>query len=202
MANKKNGGKATKNETKNAQVKAEQVKNETKLQATVAESQAENTVAEPFIESPAADVANVEAPVAESSAEKQAQEPKVAAKAPKPAGVAALDALFADAGMSPASGKKKTDEYQTKNLAADKRVEGESINKQHEAWTEAYQKQRIAAVKLGKYRTAVLGLPAGIRKFSQGKFRPATGWEEAAKKLDPEKLKKYLEMEAAVEALA
>ena len=104
--------------------------------------------------------------------------------------------------MNPASGKKKTDEYQTKNLAADKRVEGESINKQHEAWTEAYQKQRIAAVKLGKYRTSVLGLPAGIRKFNQGKFRPATGWEEAAKKLDPEKLKKYLEMEAAVEALA
>ena len=124
------------------------------------------------------------------------------AETTKPAGVAALDALFADAGMSPASGKKKTDEYQTKNLAADKRVEGESINKQHEAWTEAYQKQRIAAVKLGKYRTQTLGLPAGIRKFSQGKFRPATGWEEAAKKLDPEVLEKYLAMEAAVEAIA
>lgn len=183
MANKKNSGKTTKNETKNAQTNAEQVKNETKLQAAVAE---------PLIAVSAA----------EATEEKQAQEPKVAAKAPKPAGVAALDALFADAGMSPASGKKKTDDYQAKNLAADKRIEGESINKQHEAWTEAYQKQRIAAVKLGKYRTAVLGLPAGIRKFSQGKFRPATGWEEAAKKLDPEKLKKYLEMEAAVEALA
>ena len=120
----------------------------------------------------------------------------------KPAGVSALDALFAEAGMSPASGKKKTDEYQTKNLAADKRVEGESINKQHVAWTEAYQKQRIAAVKLGKYRTSVLGLPSGIRKFNQGKFRSATGWDEAAKKLAPEALKKYLEMEAAVEALA
>ena len=135
--------------------------------------------------------------------ESNAQTASVAeAQTSKPAGVAALDALFAEEGMTPASGKKKTDEYQTKNLAADKRVEGESINKQHEAWTEAYQKQRIAAVKLGKYRTSVLGLPAGIRKFNQGKFRPATGWEEAAKKLDPEKLKKYLEMEAAVEALA
>ncbi len=72
------------------------------------------------------------------------------AQTSKPAGVAALDALFAEAGMNTASGKKKTDEYQTKNLAADKRVEGESINKQHEAWTEAYQKQRIAAVMLGK----------------------------------------------------
>ena len=189
MANKKNSSKKN-NETKNAQPKAEQVKNETKLQA--ADAIAANTVAEPLIAVSAA----------EATEEKHAQEPKVAAKAPKPAGVAALDALFADAGMSPASGKKKTDEYQAKNLAADKRIEGESINKQHEAWTEAYQKQRIAAVKLGKYRTAVLGLPAGIRKFSQGKFRPATGWEEAAKKLDPEKLKKYLEMEAAVEALA
>ena len=125
-----------------------------------------------------------------------------APKTSKPAGVAALDALFAEAGMNPASGKKKTDEYQTKNLAADKRVEGESINKQHEAWTEAYQKQRIAAVKLGKYRTTTLGLPAGIRKFNQGKFRPGAGWDEAAKKLDPEVLKKYLEMEAAIEALA
>lgn len=192
MANKKNSSKKN-NETKNAQRKAEQVKNETKLQTIVAEAQVENTVAEQLIESPASDVTNVEAPVAESSVEKQATS--------KPAGVAALDALFAEAGMSPASGKKKTDEYQTKNLAADKRVEGESINKQHEAWTEAYQKQRIAAVKLGKYRTSVLGLPAGIRKFNQGKFRPATGWEEAAKNLDPEKLKKYLEMEAAVEAL-
>lgn len=185
MANKKNGGKATKNETKNAQCKAEQVKNETKVQATVAEP----LTTEALIK---------EAHNEEPSAEKQVKEPQ----APKPAGVAALDALFADAGMSPASGKKKTDEYQAKNLAADKRVAGESINKQHEAWTEAYQKQRIAAVKLGKYRTSVLGLPAGIRKFSQGKFRPATGWEEAAKKIDPEKLKKYLEMEAAVEALA
>ena len=192
MAKEKNGNKATKNEKKNAQLKAEQVKNETKLQAAVADAIAANTVAEPLIAVPAA----------EATEEKQAQEPKVAAKAPKPAGVAALDALFADAGMSPASGKKKTDDYQAKNLAADKRIEGESINKQHEAWTEAYQKQRIAAVKLGKYRTSVLGLPAGIRKFNQGKFRPATGWEEAAKKLDPEKLKKYLEMEAAVEALA
>lgn len=190
MANKKNGGKATKNETKNAQCKAEQVKNETKVQAAVAE----NTVAEPLT----TEALTKEAHNEETSAEKQVKEPQ----APKPAGVAALDALFADAGMSPASGKKKTDDYQAKNLAADKRIEGESINKQHEAWTEAYQKQRIAAVKLGKYRTAVLGLPAGIRKFSQGKFRPATGWEEAAKKLDPEKLKKYLEMEAAVEALA
>ena len=189
MANKKNSSKKN-NETKNAQPKAEQVKNETKLQA--ADAIAANTVAEPLIEVPAA----------EATEEKQAQEPKVAAKAPKPAGVAALDALFADAGMSPASGKKKTDDYQAKNLAADKRVEGESINKQHEAWTEAYQKQRIAAVKLGKYRTAVLGLPAGIRKFNQGKFRPATGWDEAAKKLDPETLNKYLKMEAAVEALA
>ena len=162
MANKKNCGKNTKNENKNAQPTAEQViNNESNAQAAPA-------------------------PAAET----------------KPAGVAALDALFADAGMSPASGKKKTDEYQAKNLAADKRVEGESINKQHEAWTAAYQKQRIAAVKLGKYRTSVLGLPAGIRKFNQGKFRPVTGWEEAAKKLDPEKLKKYLEMEAAVEALA
>ena len=163
MANKKNNGKNAKNETKNAQHKAEQVNNQ-----------------------------NV------------APETQTAPETPKsnPAGVSALDALFAEAGMNPASGKKKTDEYQTKNLAADKRVEGESINKQHEAWTEAYQKQRIAAVKLGKYRTAVLGLPAGIRKFNQGKFRPATGWEEAAKKVDPEALKKYLEMEAAVEALA
>lgn len=165
MANKKNGGN-TKNETKNAQSKAEQVIDN--------ESNAQTAPVAP------------EAPKAES----------------KPAGVAALDALFAEAGMNPASGKKKTDEYQTKNLAADKRVEGESINKQHEAWTEAYQKQRIAAVKLGKYRTAILGLPAGIRKFNQGKFRPGAGWDEAAKKLDPETLKKYLEMEAAVEALA
>lgn len=162
MAKEKNSSKKN-DETKNAQLKAEQVINN--------ESNAQTT----------------QAPTAETS---------------KPAGVAALDALFAEAGMSPASGKKKTDDYQAKNLAADKRVEGESINKQHEAWTEAYQKQRIAAVKLGKYRTATLGLPAGIRKFSQGKFRPATGWDEAAKKLDPEKLKKYLEMEAAVEALA
>lgn len=127
--------------------------------------------------------------------------PVAEAQTSKPAGVAALDALFAEAGMSPASGKKKTDDYQAKNLAADKRVEGESINKQHEAWTEAYQKQRIAAVKLGKYRTATLGLPAGIRKFNQGKFRPGAGWDEAAKKLAPEVLQKYLEMEAAVEAL-
>ena len=192
MANKKNVGKTTKNETKNAQPKAEQVKNETKLQAAVADVIEANTVAEPLIAVPSAEVTE----------EKQAQEPKVASKTPKPAGVAALDALFADAGMSPASGKKKTDDYQAKNLAADKRVEGESINKQHEAWTASYQKQRIAAVKLGKYRTAVLGLPAGIRKFNQGKFRPATGWDEAAKKLDPETLNKYLKMEAAVEALA
>ena len=167
MANKKNGGKTTKNETKNAQLTAEQVINN--------ESNAQTAQA-PEAQAPKADT--------------------------KPAGVAALDALFAEAGMNPASGKKKTDEYQTKNLAADKRVEGESINKQHEAWTEAYQKKRIAAVKLGKYRTAVLGLPAGIRKFNQGKFRPATGWDEAAKKLDPETLNKYLKMEAAVEALA
>lgn len=197
MANKKNGGKATKNETKNAQSNAEQVKNEVKSRIAVADAVAENTVAEPLIEAPVTEAHNEE-----PSAEKKAEEPQAASKTPKPAGVAALDALFADAGMSPASGKKKTDEYQAKNLAADKRIEGESINKQHEAWTEAYQKQRIAAVKLGKYRTAVLGLPAGIRKFNQGKFRPATGWEEAAKKLNPEKLKKYLEMEAAVEALA
>ena len=121
----------------------------------------------------------------------------------KPEGVAALDALFAEAGMSPTTGSKaKTDAYQTKALDASKRVEGEVINRQHEAWSEAYQKQRIAAVKLGKYRTQTLGLPAGIRKFSQGKFRPATGWEEAAKKLDPEVLEKYLAMEAAVEAIA
>ena len=138
----------------------------------------------------------------ESNAPETQTTPATTAETSKPAGVAALDALFAEAGMNPASGKKKTDDYQAKNLAADKRVEGESINKQHEAWTEAYQKQRIAAVKLGKYRTAILGLPAGIRKFSQGKFRPATGWDEAAKKLAPEVLKKYLEMEAAVEALA
>lgn len=167
MANKKNGGKNTKNENKNAQPTAEQVTINANEVGTLNLGDT--------------------APEAQTS---------------KPAGVAALDALFAEAGMNPASGKKKTDEYQAKNLAADKRVEGESINKQHEAWTEAYQKQRIAAVKLGKYRTSVLGLPAGIRKFNQGKFRPATGWEEAAKKLDPEKLKKYLEMEAAVEALA
>ena len=166
MANKKNGNKATKNEKKNAQLKAEQVINN---------------------ESNAPETQTTQAPAAQTS---------------KPVGVAALDALFAEAGMTPASGKKKTDDYQAKNLAADKRVEGESINKQHEAWTEAYQKQRIAAVKLGKYRTAILGLPAGIRKFNQGKFRPATGWDEAAKKLDPETLNKYLEMEAAVEALA
>lgn len=166
MAKEKNGNKATKNEKKNAQLKAEQVINQN---------------------------------VAPETSAPEAQAPKADTK---PAGVAALDALFAEAGMTPASGKKKTDEYQAKNLASDKRVEGESINKQHEAWTEAYQKQRIAAVKLGKYRTAILGLPAGIRKFNQGKFRPATGWDEAAKKLDPEKLKKYLEMEAAVEALA
>lgn len=170
MANKKNGGKTTKNETKNAQPKAEQVINN--------ESNAPETQTAPVAP---------EAPKAEAT---------------KPAGVAALDALFAEAGMNPASGKKKTDEYQTKNLAADKRVEGESINKQHEAWTEAYQKQRIAAVKLGKYRTTTLGLPAGIRKFNQGKFRPGAGWDEAAKKLDPEVLKKYLAMEAAVEAIA
>lgn len=167
MANKKNGGKTTKNETKNAQPKAEQVTINANEVGTL-------NIGEAAPEAPKA----------------------------KPAGVAALDALFAKAGMNPASGKKKTDEYQTKNLAADKRVEGESINKQHEAWTEAYQKQRIAAVKLGKYRTTTLGLPAGIRKFNQGKFRPGAGWDEAAKKLDPEVLKKYLEMEAAVEALA
>ena len=167
MANKKNGGKTTKNETKNAQPKAEQVTITANEVGTLNIGEA--------------------APEAQTS---------------KPAGVAALDALFAEAGMNPASGKKKTDEYQTKNLAADKRVEGESINKQHEAWTEAYQKQRIAAVKLGKYRTTTLGLPAGIRKFNQGKFRPGAGWDEAAKKLDPEVLKKYLEMEAAIEALA
>ncbi len=167
MANKKNGGKTTKNETKNAQPKAEQVTINANEVGTL-------NIGETAPEAPKA----------------------------KPAGVAALDALFAEAGMNPASGKKKTDEYQTKNLAADKRVEGESINKQHEAWTEAYQKQRIAAVKLGKYRTTTLGLPAGIRKFNQGKFRPGAGWDEAAKKLDPEVLKKYLEMEAAVEALA
>lgn len=167
MANKKNGGKTTKNETKNAQPKAEQVTINANEVGTLN--------------------------LGETAHE---------AHTSKPAGVAALDALFAEAGMNPASGKKKTDEYQTKNLAADKRVEGESINKQHEAWTEAYQKQRIAAVKLGKYRTTTLGLPAGIRKFNQGKFRPGAGWDEAAKKLDPETLKKYLEMEAAVEALA
>lgn len=168
MAKEKNGNKATKNEKKNAQLKAEQVTINANEVGTLNLGE------------------TAPAPKAES----------------KPAGVAALDALFAEAGMNPASGKKKTDEYHAKNLAADKRVEGESINKQHEAWTEAYQKQRIAAVKLGKYRTETLGLPAGIRKFNQGKFRPATGWDEAAKKLDPEKLKKYLEMEAAVEALA
>lgn len=121
----------------------------------------------------------------------------------KPAGLAALDALFADAGMSTTKGgKEKTEAYQKKTLDAEKRVEGESINKQHEAWSEAYQKQRIAAVKLGKYRTQVLGLPAGCRKFSQGKFRPATSWEEAKAKLSEEALGKYLALEAAVEAIA
>ena len=111
-----------------------------------------------------------------------------------------LDSLFAEAGISASTtAKEKTKAYQAEVLTNVK--EDEVINKQHENWSEAYQAQRTAAVKLGQYRTAVMGLPKGCRKFSQGKFKTTQVWESIKDTIDAEQLERYLAMEAAVEAL-
>lgn len=114
--------------------------------------------------------------------------------------LATLDAMFKEAGMNTASSKEKSDEYQKKTLTGN-RIEGEVINRQHENWSAAYQAQRTAAVKLGQFRTAVMGLPKGCRKFSQGKFKTTQVWESIKDTIDAEQLERYLAMEAAVEAL-
>ena len=114
--------------------------------------------------------------------------------------MSALDSLFAEAGISASTtAKEKTKAYQAEVLS--KVNEDEVINKQHENWSEAYQAQRTAAVKLGQYRTQILGLPKGCRKFSQGKFKTTQKWEEIKDTIDAEVKEKYLAMEAAIENL-
>ena len=114
--------------------------------------------------------------------------------------MSALDSLFAEAGISASTtAKEKTKAYQAEVLTKVK--EDEVINKQHENWSEAYQAQRTAAVKLGQYRTQILGLPKGCRKFSQGKFKTTQKWEEIKDTIDAEVKEKYLAMEAAIENL-
>ena len=114
--------------------------------------------------------------------------------------MSALDSLFAEAGISASTtSKEKTKAYQAEVLTKVK--EDEVINRQHENWSEAYQAQRTAAVKLGQYRTQILGLPKGCRKFCQGKFKTTQIWESIKDTIDAEQLERYLAMEAAVEAL-
>lgn len=114
--------------------------------------------------------------------------------------MSALDSLFAEAGISASTtAKEKTKAYQAEVLT--KVNEDEVINKQHENWSEAYQAQRTAAVKLGQYRTQILGLPKGCRKFSQGKFKTTQKWEEIKDTLEPATVEKYMAMEAAIENL-
>ena len=111
-----------------------------------------------------------------------------------------LDSLFAEAGISASTtAKEKTKAYQAEVLTTVN--EDEVINKQHENWSEAYQAQRTAAVKLGQYRTKILGLPKGCRKFSQGHFKTTQVWESIKDTIDAEQLEHYLAMEAAVESL-
>lgn len=112
----------------------------------------------------------------------------------------ALDDLFAEAGISASTtAKEKTKAYQAEVLTTVN--EDEVINKQHENWSEAYQEQRTAAVKLGQYRTKILGLPKGCRKFCHGKFKTTQVWESIKESIDAEVMEKYLSMEAAIEAL-
>lgn len=114
--------------------------------------------------------------------------------------MSALDSLFAEAGISASTtAKEKTKAYQAEVLTTVK--EDEVINKQHENWSEAYQAQRTAAVKLGQYRTKILGLPKGCRKFSQGHFKTTQVWESIKESIDAEVMEKYLAMEAAIENL-
>ena len=114
--------------------------------------------------------------------------------------MSALDSLFAEAGISASTtAKEKTKAYQAEVLTTVN--EDEVINKQHENWSEAYQAQRTAAVKLGQYRTKILGLPKGCRKFSQGHFKTTQVWESIKETIDAEVLEKYLAMEAAIENL-
>ena len=114
--------------------------------------------------------------------------------------MSALDSLFAEAGISASTtAKEKTKAYQAEVLTKVK--EDEVINRQHENWSEAYQAQRTAAVKLGQYRTKVLGLPKGCRKFCQGKFKTTQKWEEIKDTIDAEVMEKYLAMEAAIESI-
>ena len=114
--------------------------------------------------------------------------------------MSALDSLFAEAGISASTtAKEKTKAYQAEVLTTVN--EDEVINKQHENWSEAYQAQRTAAVKLGQYRTKILGLPKGCRKFSQGHFKTTQVWESIKETIDAEVMEKYLAMEAAIENL-
>lgn len=114
--------------------------------------------------------------------------------------MSALDSLFAEAGISASTtAKEKTKAYQAEVLT--KVNDAEVINKQHENWSEAYQAQRTAAVKLGQYRTKILGLPKGCRKFCQGKFKTTQVWESIKESIDAEVMEKYLAMEAAIEAI-
>lgn len=114
--------------------------------------------------------------------------------------MSALDSLFAEAGISASTtAKEKTKAYQAEVLT--KVNEDEVINKQHENWSEAYQAQRTAAVKLGQYRTKILGLPKGCRKFSQGHFKTTQVWESIKETIDAEVMEKYMAMEAAIENL-
>jgi uncharacterized protein YifN (PemK superfamily) len=111
-----------------------------------------------------------------------------------------LDSLFAEAGISASTtAKEKLKAYQAEVLTTVK--EDEVINKQHENWSEAYQAQRTAAVKLGQYRTKILGLPKGCRKFSHGHFKTTQVWESIKETIDAEVMEKYLAMEAAIENL-
>lgn len=114
--------------------------------------------------------------------------------------MSALDALFAEAGISASTtAKEKAKAYQAGVLT--KVNDDEVINRQHENWSAAYQAQRTAAVKLGQYRTQVLGLPKGCRKFCKGKFKTTQVWESIKNTIDAEQLERYLAMEAAVEAI-
>ena len=114
--------------------------------------------------------------------------------------MSALDSLFAEAGISASTtSKEMTKAYQAEVLTTVN--EDEVINKQHENWSEAYQAQRTAAVKLGQYRTKILGLPKGCRKFSQGHFKTTQVWESIKESIDAEVMEKYLAMEAAIENL-
>lgn len=114
--------------------------------------------------------------------------------------MSALDALFEEAGMSTSqTSKEKTAAYQKAVLTEVN--DGDVINRQHENWSAAYQAQRTAAVKLGQYRTQVLGLPKGCRKFSQGHFKTTQVWESIKENIDKEVMDKYLAMEAAIENL-